>query len=63
VVLHFASLDVGATIVFALDFEFDAIISYVLVHIVEGEHQSTFEYAINNSERTLTQFVIINIFS
>ena len=61
--LHLSSLNTRATIILALNFKLDTIISYMLVHVIEWQHQPTFKDTVDNPEWALTRFMVIYILS
>lgn len=58
-VLHLAPRDAGAAVVLALDFELLAVLPDVLIHVVEWEHESALEEAVDDPEGTLVKLMLI----
>lgn len=58
---HPASLNTLTTIVFALDFELDAVVHDVLVHASQWDHEATMKDALDDSVRALVQLVLLQI--
>lgn len=59
--IHFSSFNCALAIVFAFDLKFRAVLSNMILHVIQWQHKSALKQAFNNSERAFLIFMLLDI--